>query len=191
MDKDYNLQCIDYAVAMTRERASQTPELAKLNSAGHLVEAIVEYMFNGNASGFSSYSDGRKYILELSKEDFEEQLLKHVVKSEAAKKKNGIVSKLGTNKTFGESLEQDDVQILLYKALNEMDMSGIKYILDKYPVLYRNLVSSFIEDRYFDKNLGEEKLDASLLDSQDRYYYNKIDEYYKQLKQVKGNDFQR
>ena len=72
MNKDYNLQCIDYAVAMTREKAILTPELAKLNSVGHLSEAIVEYMFNGNAKGFSSNGDGRKYILGLTKEDFEE-----------------------------------------------------------------------------------------------------------------------
>ena len=118
MEKDYNLQCIDYAVAMTREKATLTPELAKLNSVGHLSTAITEYMFNGNASGFSSNGDGRKYILGLTKEDFEEQLLKHVVKSEVAKK--GMVGKLGTNKTFGDDLDQADVQILLYKALNEI-----------------------------------------------------------------------
>lgn len=191
MEKDYNLQCIDYAVAMTRERASQTPELSKLNSAGHLVEAIVEYMFNGNASGFSSYGDGRKYILELSKEDFEEQLLKHVVKSKIAKTRGGIDSRLGTNKTFGDDLEQSDVQILIYRALGEMDMSAIKYILDKYPVLYRSLAANFIEDRYFDKNLGEEKLDATLFDSQGIYYYNKIDEYYKSLKMNREESIQR
>lgn len=191
MEKEYNLQCIDYAVAMTKERASQTPELSKLNSTGHLVEAIVEYMFNGNASGFSSHGDGRKYIVGLTKEDFEEQLLKHVVKSKVAKTRGGIASKLGTNKNFGDDLGQEDVQILAYKALNEMDMPAIKYILDKYPVLYRSLAASFIEDRYFDKNLGEEKLDAPLPDYQSNYYYNKIDEYYKELKQNKENDFQR
>ena len=151
MKKDYSLQCIDYAVAMTRERASQDPELAKLDAAGHLAEAIIEYMFNGYATGFSSYGDGRKYITGLTKEDFEEQLLKHVVKSKAAKIRNGIDSRLGTNKNFGDDLEQHDVQILIYKALDEMDMSAIKYILDKYPVLYRSLAVSFIEDRYFDK----------------------------------------
>ena len=168
MEKDYNLQCIDYAVAMTKERASQTPELAKLDSVGHLSEAIVEYMFNGNASGFSSYGDGRKYILGQTKEDFEEQLLKHVVKSEVAKK--GMVGKLGTNKTFGDDLDQDDVQILIYRALGEMDMSGIKYILDKYPVLYKSLASNFVEDRYFNYHLSAEKLDAPLPDYQNNYY---------------------
>ena len=191
MEKDYSLQCIDYAVAMTQERASQTPELSKLDSAGHLVEAIVEYMFNGNASGFSSYGDGRKYILGLSKEDFEEQLLKHVIKSKVAKTRSGIDCRLGTTKTFGDDLEQHDVQILIYKSLDEMDMSAIKYILDKYPVLYRSLATSFVEDRYFDKKLGEDNLDASLLDSQGSYYYNKIDEYYKSLKMNREESIQR
>lgn len=189
MEKDYSLQCIDYAVAMTREKAGQVPELAKLNSVGHLSAAVIEYMFKGNASGFSSYGDGRKYILELTKEDFEEQLLKHVVKSEVAKK--GMVGKLGTNKNFGDDLDQDDVQILIYRALNEMDMSGIKYILDKYPVLYKSLAANFIEDRYFNYKLGETKLDAPLPDYQNNYYYNKIDEYYRSLNMNKEESIQR
>lgn len=189
MEKDYNLQCIDYAVAMTREKAILNPELEKLNSVGHLSEAIVQYMFNGNASGFSSNGNGRKYILGLNKEDFEEQLLKHVVKSEVAKQ--GMLGKLGTNKTFGDDLDQGDIQILIYKALGEMDMTGIKYILDKYPVIFKGLAANFIEDRYFNYKLNEEKLDAPLPDYQNNYYYNKIDEYYKQLKQSKENNFQR
>lgn len=191
MEKDYSLQCIDYAVAMTREKARLDPDLAKLDSVGHLSEAITEYMFNGNAKGFSSNGDGRKYIVGLTKEDFEEQLLKHVVKSEVAKTRNGVVGKLGTNKNFGEDLSQDDVQILIYKALGEMDMSGIKYILDKYPVLYKSLAANFIEDRYFNYYLGAEKLDAPLPDYQSSFYYNKIDEYYKGLRQNIGNNFQR
>ena len=191
MEKEYNLQCIDYAVAMTREKAILNPELAKLNSIGHLSAAITEYMFNGNASGFSSNGDGRKYILGLTKEDFEEQLLKHVVKSKMAKTRNGLLEQLGTNKTFDDELSQDDVQILIYKALGEMDMSGIKYILDKYPILYKNLATNFIEDRYFNINLGEQKLDEPIPDNQNNYYYNKIDEYYKELKQNMENNFQR
>ncbi len=191
MEKDYNLQCIDYAVAMTREKAILTPELAKLNSVGHLSTAITEYMFNGNASGFSSNGDGRKYILSLTKEDFEEQLLKHVVKSKMAKTRNGLLEQLGTNKTFDDELSQEDVQILIYRALGEMDMSGIKYILDKYPILYKNLATNFIEDRYFNINLGEQKLDEPIPDNQNNYYYNKIDEYYKELKQNMENNFQR
>lgn len=191
MDKDYSLQCIDYAVAMTRERASQTPELAKLDSAGHLSAATIEYMFSGNASGFTSHGDGRKYIKGLTKEDFEEQLLKHVVKSEVAKTKNGIVSRLGTNKNFGDDLDQEDIQILLYKALGEMDMTGIKYILDKYPVMYKSLASNFIEDRYFNYKLGEKELDAPLPDYQNMFYYNKIEEYYKQLKIGKTEPFKK
>lgn len=189
MEKEYNLQCIDYAVKMTCERAGQTPELAKLNSVGHLSEAIVEYMFNGNAKGFSSYGDGRKYIVGLTKEDFEEQLLKHAVKSEVAKK--GMLGKFGTNKTFGDDLDGADVQILIYRALGEMDMSGIKYILDKYPVLYKSLAANFVEDRYFNYKLGEEKLDAPLPDYQNNYYYNKIDEYYKKLEMSMNDSYQR
>lgn len=189
MEKEYSLQCIDYAIKMTKERSKQTPDLAKLDSVGHFTEAIVQYMFNGDSKGFSSFGDGRKYIMSLTKEDLEEQLLKHVVKSEVAKK--GMVGKLGTNKTFDDDLEQADVQILMYKALNEMDMSGIKYILDKYPILYKGLAANFVEDRYFNYNLGEEKLDAPFPDNRTNYYYKKIDEYYKNLKKDMEETYQK
>lgn len=186
MEKDYNLQCIDYAVAKTIERASENPELRKLATGKHLTLAIIEYMFNGNAKGFSSKDDGRSYIIQLSKEDFEEQLLKHVVKSKSAKTRLGIPQQLSFNKNFGDNLSDDDVQELIYKSYGEMDMNGIKYLLDKYPALYKVLASNFVEDRYFNYKLGTDKLDETLSTYQDNFYYNKIDEFYKELRQEKS-----
>lgn len=186
MEKDYNLQCIDYAVAKTMERALEKPELRQLASNEHLTNAIMEYMFNGNAKGFSSKDDGRSYILQLQKEDFEEQLLKHVIKSKSAKTKLGMHQQLSFNKNFGDNLSDDDVQELLYKSYGEMDMNGIKYLLDKYPALYKVLASNFVEDRYFNYKLGADKLDTGISTYQDNFYYNKIDEFYKELRQEKS-----
>lgn len=182
MEKDYNLQCIDYAVAKTMERAKDDPQLKELATNKHLTNAIIEYMFNGNAKGFSSKDSGRSYILQLRKEDFEEQLLKHVVKAKNAKTKLGLVQQLSFNKNFGDSLTDDDVQELLYKSYGEMDMNGIKYLLDKYPTLYRALASNFIEERYFNSKLGEDQLDKEMSNYQNNFYYNKINEFYGELK---------
>lgn len=182
MEKDYNLQCIDYAVAKTIERSKENPELKQLASNKHLTNAIIEYMFNGNAKGFSSKDNGRSYILQLKKEDFEEQLLKHVVKSKNAKTRLGIKQQLSFNKNFGDNLTDDEVQELLYKSYGEMDMNGVKYLLDKYPSLYKVLASNFIEDRYFNFKLGADKLDMDINNYEDNFYYNKIDEFYKELK---------
>lgn len=186
MEKDYNLQCIDYAVAKTIERASENPELRQLASTKHLTNAIIEYMFNGSAKGFSSKDGGRSYILQLKREDFEEQLLKHAVKSKNAKTRLGMKQQLSFNKNFGDNLSDDDVQELLYKSYGEMDMNGIKYLLDKYPSLYKVLASNFVEDRYFNFKLGADQLDGEISTYQDSFYYNKIDEFYKELRQEKS-----
>lgn len=189
MEKDYNLQCIDYAIAKTRERALENSELKKLDTPKHLTAAIIEYMFNGNSKGFSSKDNGRSYILQLTKEDFEEQLLKHVVKAKSTKKQLGFVQQLSFNKNFGDSLTNDDVQELLYKCLGEMDMNGIKYLLDKYPTVYSSLASNFVEERYFNMKLGIDKIDQELTNYQDNYYYSKIDTFYNELR--KENSMQK
>lgn len=182
MEKDYNLQCIDYAVAKTIERASENPELKDLATAKHLTSAIIEYMLRGNSKGFSSKDSGRSYILQLTKDDFEEQLLKHVVKSTNAKTRLGFRQQLLFNKNFEDNLSNDDVQNIIYQAYGEMDMNGIKYILDKYPVLYQALISNFVEDRYFNMKLGTDVFDNDLSTYQDNYYYNKIGKFYSDLK---------
>lgn len=189
MERDYNLQCIDYAVEKTIQRAFENADLKNLATTKHLTSAVMEYMFNGNSKGFSSKDNGRSYILQLTKEDFEEQLLKHVVKAKSAKTRLGFVQQLSFNKNFGDSLTDDDVQELLYKCLGEMDMNGIKYLLDKYPTVYKALASNFIEERYFNMKLGADILDQGLTDSVNNYYYNKIDTFYSELK--KENSIQK
>lgn len=197
MEKDYNLQCIDYAIAKTIERANENPELKDLATEKHLTNAIIEYMFKGNAKGFSSKDNGRRYILQLSKDDFEEQLLKHVVKSENAKTRLGLKQRLGTNKSFEDDLTIDDVQAVIYKAYGEMNMEAIKYILNKYPALYQALATNFVKDRYFNLKLGAEVLDKYFVNYtenymenyQNNYYYKKIDEFYSSLR--KENSMQK
>ena len=87
MEKDYNLQCIDYAMEKNIKKAQEDASLRQLSSCYYLKNAMIEYIFRGNARGFTRKDNGRSYITQLQKEDFEEQLLKHVVKSENAKER--------------------------------------------------------------------------------------------------------
>lgn len=182
MEKDYNLQCIDYAIFQTIERAKESEELRDLGTIKHLTNAILEYMFKNNAKGFSSKNNGRDYILQLNKNDFEEQLLKHVVKAKNTKTVLGFAQPLSFNKDISENLTDDEVQEFFYKAYGEMDTSGIKYILDKYPYLYKDLASKFIEERYFNMKLGLNELDRKINNYQDNYYYYKLDSFYNELR---------
>lgn len=182
MEKEYNLSCIDYAISKTVERALETPDLSALNSSSHFSKAILGLMFEGNAKGFSSKDGGRNYIKQLSFEDFEEALLKHVVKSKNAKLALHKVQLLGVRKNFGDAMTNQEVQELIYESFETMHMDSIKYLLNKYPYIYQALAETFVEERYFNKNLGMENLDMPMVNRENSYYYDKIDSYYKERK---------
>ena len=185
MEKDYNLQCIDYAMEKNIKKAQEDVSLRQLSSCYYLKNAMIEYIFRGNARGFTRKDNGRSYITQLQKEDFEEQLLKHVVKSENAKERLGMVQLLSFNKEINDQLSDDEVRALFYKLLGEMDMNGILYILNKYPSFYSSLASNFISDRYLNSKLGSSQLDQKMNHYQNQFYYNKIDQFYKELKKEK------
>lgn len=187
MEKDYNLQCIDYAVAMTIQRAQEDPNLQQLATNGHLTNAILEYTNLQNARGFSSKGNGRDYILQLKKDDFEEQILKHVIKSQNAKEKLGIAQPLSFNKQIDQPLSAQDTQALFYSLLGKMNMDAIRYVLNQYLNHYATLVSNFIEERYFNSKLGTDSLDIEMNNYQNQFYYDKVDQFYKELKQEKND----
>lgn len=187
MEKDYNLQCIDYAVAMTIQRAQEDPNLQQLATNGHLTNAILEYANFQNARGFSSKGNGRDYILQLKKDDFEEQVLKHVIKSQNAKEKLGIAQPLSFNKEINQPLSAQDTQALFYSLLSEMNMDAIRYVLTQYPNHYKTLVSNFIGERYFNSELGADSLDIEMNNYQNQFCYDKVDQFYKELKQEKND----
>ena len=82
-----------------------------------------------------------------------------------------------------------DVQSLIYKALGEMDMSGIKYLLERKPQIYYGLVVNFVSERYFNFKLGQANLDEPV-DGINGYYYQKIHDFYSGFRK-KQNGHQR
>lgn len=191
MEKEYNLQCVDYAIEKTIERAAEDPSLKQLASATHLTNAIREYMFNNSARGFSSKDNGRDYIKQMTPTDFQEIIIKHVFKSKNAKNRLGYAQLLSINKGFSENLTNDEVQELIYKSFREMNVEGIVYLLNKYPNLYKSLISQFIEERYFDASLGANNLDVDMISQEDTYYYKQIDNYYNSLRNNLGSSGRR
>lgn len=191
MEKEYNLQCVDYAIEKTIERAAEDPSLKQLASATHLTNAIREYMFNNSARGFSSKDNGRDYIKQMTPTDFQEIIIKHVFKSKNAKNRLGYDQLLSINKDFSENLTNDEVQELIYKSFREMNVEGIVYLLNKYPNLYKSLISQFIEERYFDASLGANNLDVDMILQEDAYYYKQIDNYYNSLRNNLGSSGRR
>lgn len=131
MEKEYNLQCVDYAIEKTIERAAEDPALKQLASLTHLTNAIREYMFNNSARGFSSKDNGRDYIKQMTPTDFQELIIKHVFKSKNAKNRLGYAQLLSVNKDFSENLTNEEVQELIYKSFREMSIEGIVYLLNK------------------------------------------------------------
>ena len=184
MEKDYSLQCLDYAIGVTRQKPRT--EKHNFNSATYLTGAIMQYLEKNNAQGFTSANDARAYIVGdnkrgipgITKENIEEQLLKHVIKSISAKERNGFAQSLGTGKDFSTARTTDDAQQVIYKSMKTMHMEGISYALEQYPDMYKLLAAGFVEERYFDYHMGPQELDQPMNRYENDYYYQKIDEYY-------------
>ena len=51
MEKDYSLQCLDYAIGVTRQKPRT--EKHNFNSAAYLTGAIMQYLEKNNAQGFT------------------------------------------------------------------------------------------------------------------------------------------
>ena len=180
MEKDYSLQCLDYAILQTKAKGDE------FDKTSYLTKAVNIYMTQGNGSGFTRTNDARSYIVGdpgrgipgINKDDIEEQLLKHVIKAASVKERKGHAQRLGTNLDFSTVQTPDDAQIVMYQAMGAMHMEGIRYALNQHPQMYELLAANFVEERYYNHNMGAAELDQPMNSHQNAYYYQKIDEYY-------------
>lgn len=172
--KSQQLQVIDYAISMTRNKGGQ------FNSLGTMSSALKHYYHFAKSEGFTSNGNARKYMETLSNDDIEKELLIGIIKKQACATKNGYNQKLSTNKTFNDDLTVEDTELLLIGTITQDRMEVVKYLLDKYPKLINNLIDSFVDTRYFSPQYGIEQLDQEF-----PYYQNmldKIENYYAGLK---------
>lgn len=172
--KSEQLQCIDYAIEMTRNKG------IPFNNKNAMTAALSQYYFNLNSGGFTKNGNARGYIETLSKEDIEKELLIEIIKKQACATRKGYPQKLSTSKTFNDDLTIEDTELLLVGTMNQNRMEVIKYLLEKYPKLINQLIDSFVDARYFNQSYGMKNLDV-----ENPYYQHmidKIESYYSELK---------
>lgn len=182
--KDYELQCIDYACLKTMEKGGE------FSTPLHITTALSRLLNEGYTRGFTSNSGARNYISNLSFEQIEKELLKNIIKTDelATRKRYDVL--LGTQKNFdSENLSNAEVKFLLMNLLKEGQMESIKYILNKYPNLYTNLISDFVSTRYYDNKYRIDQLDnIPTFSKENSMLLEKIDNYYNQA-QMENNQF--
>ncbi|MBE6160569.1 MAG: hypothetical protein E7157_05965 [Lactobacillales bacterium] len=173
--KSEQLQCIDYAIEMTRNKG------VPFNTRNAMSAALSQYYFNSNSGGFTKNGNARGYLETLSKNDIEKELLIEIIKKQACATRKGYHQKLSTSKTFDdEDLTIEDTELLLTGIMNQTRMEAVKYLLEKYPKLINQLIDSFVDARYFNESYGMQELDI-----ENPYYQNmidKIENYYSELK---------
>ena len=117
-------------------------------------------------------------------------MLKNIIKTDelATRKRYDVL--LGTQKNFdSENLSNAEVKFLLMNLLKEGQMESVKYILNKYPNLYTNLISDFVSTRYYDVEYRIDKLDnIPTFSKENSMLLEKIDNYYNQA-QMENNQF--
>lgn len=180
--KDYELQCIDYACLKTMEKGGE------FSTPRHITTALSKLLNEGYTKGFTSNSGARNYISNLSFEQIEKELLKNIIKTNELATRKGYDALLGTQKNFdSENLSNAEVKIL--NLLKEGQMESVKYILNKYPNLYTNLITDFVSTRYYNNKYRIDQLDnIPTFSKENSMLLEKIDNYYNQA-QMENNQF--
>ena len=175
--KSYELQCIDYACLKTLEKGGE------FSTEKHITNALLKLLIEGYTFGFTSNGRARDYISSLSFEQIEKELLKNVIKTNELATRKGYMVLLGTQKTFDDKgLANDEVKILLMNILKEGRMESVKFILNKSPNLYKNLISDFVSTRYYKDGYKFDQLDnISTFSKENSMLLQKIDNYYNQI----------
>lgn len=173
MEKSYELQCLDYACAMTMQKGGQ------FNTQLHISTAIHHLLTRGYTNGFTSNEGARGYVEGLDSDKIEKELILNLVKQNACETRYGIRTMLGTNKTFDDDLTTQESCFLMYKMLKDGGIDSLKWILNKYPKLYSDLSSAFAETRYFNPKYGKDKLDdETSYGNVEQYLINQIEQHY-------------
>lgn len=182
--KDYELQCIDYACLKTMEKGGE------FSNQRHITAALSMLLNEGYTRGFTSNGGARNYISNLSFEQIEKELLKNIIKTKELATRKGYAVLLGTRKNFdSENLSNDEIKILLMNLLKEGQMESVKYILNKYPNLYKNLITDFVSTRYYNNSYRIDQLDnIPTFSKENSMLLEKINNYYNKA-QIENNQF--
>lgn len=177
--KSTELSMIDYSILTTMEKGGDYA------CYENIVSALENYALYDNPNGFTKNKDARNYISSLSKEDIRKELLKNIVKKHYYAIYSGYATILKTNKKFDDNLNISESELLIFDAVNEMQMESIDNILDRLPKLTELMIESFVDSRYFDRSYMVTNLDSNEVSNEEcQNLLFKVDAYYSRKQEI-------
>lgn len=183
MNRSRELSMIDYSILTTMGKGGDYA------SYENVVGALEDFVFKNSAMGFTRKDDARNYIGSLNKDEIRRELVKNIIKKHYCSTYNGYATILKTNKGFGDNINISESELLIFDAVNEMQMKSVDNILDKLPKLTELMIESFVDSRYFDKSYMVTNLDSNeVLSDECQNMLFKVDEYYARKQERINNE---
>ena len=129
-----------------------------------------------------------EYLFFLNKENDIYNIVdegKNIIKKHYCTIYNGYATILKTNKKFDDNLNISESELLIFDAVNEMQMESIDNILDRLPKLTELMIESFVDSRYFDRSYMVNNLDSNEVSNEEcQNLLFKVDAYYSRKQEI-------
>lgn len=183
MNRSRELSMIDYSILITMGKGGDYA------CYENVVGALEDFVFKNSTMGFTRKDDARNYISSLSKDEIRRELIKNIIKKHYCSIYNGYATVLKTSKKFDDNLNISESEILIFNAVNEMQMESVDNILNRLPKLTELMIESFVDSRYFDRSYMVTNLDNNEISNDE--YQNllfKVDAYYARKQERKNRE---
>lgn len=183
MNRSRELSMIDYSILTTMGKGGDYA------CYENVVGALEDFVFKNSTMGFTRKDDARNYISSLSKDEIRRELIKNIIKKHYCSIYNGYATVLKTSKKFDDNLNISESEILIFNAVNEMQMESVDNILNRLPKLTELMIESFVDSRYFDRSYMVTNLDNNEISNDE--YQNllfKVDAYYARKQERKNRE---
>lgn len=179
MNRSRELSMIDYSILTTMGKGGDYA------SYENIVGALENFVFQNNAMGFTRKDDARNYISSLNKDEIRRELVKNIIKKHYCTIYNGYATILTTDKKIGDNLNISESELLIFNAVNEMQMESVDNILDRLPKLTEHMIESFVDSRYFDRGYMVTNLDSNEVSNYEcQNLLFKVDAYYSRKQEI-------
>lgn len=183
MNRSRELSMIDYSILTTMGKGGDYA------CYENVVGVLENFVFKNSTMGFTRKDDARNYISSLSKDEIRRELIKNIIKKHYCSIYNGYATVLKTSKKFDDNLNISESEILIFNAVNEMQMESVDNILNRLPKLTELMIESFVDSRYFDRSYMVTNLDNNEISNDE--YQNllfKVDAYYARKQERKNRE---
>lgn len=183
MNRSRELSMIDYSILTTMGKGGDYA------CYENVVGVLEDFVFKNSTMGFTRKDDARNYISSLSKDEIRRELIKNIIKKHYCSIYNGYATVLKTSKKFDDNLNISESEILIFNAVNEMQMESVDNILNRLPKLTELMIESFVDSRYFDRSYMVTNLDNNEISNDE--YQNllfKVDAYYARKQERKNRE---